>query len=253
MLATLTRRALKLGAIVMSGDYAWLRALRLGVAASTEHVRMLRGLTCRTVVDIGANRGQFALVARHCWPDAVIHSFEPLPRPAGVFRTIFGAEAKVRLFESAIGIEAGTERMHVSRRDDSSSLLPITETQARLFPGTAEAGTQEVTVGRLGEYLSAEEIASPALLKLDVQGYELEALRGCVEVLPRFDYVYAECSFVEFYEGQALADEVISWLRHRGFRLVGCYNLVYDRSGLAMQGDLLFGVDSAAKRNKSEV
>ena len=73
-----------------------------------------------------------------------------------------------------------------------------------------------------------------------MQGYELEALRGCGSLLAHFTWVYCECSFLPLYEGQALADEVIAWLRERGLRLVGVYNLAYDRGGQAVQADFLF-------------
>jgi len=52
--------------------------------------------------------------------------------------------------------------------------------------------------------------------------------------------IYVECSFVELYQGQALADEVISFLREENFSLSGIYNLNYDKSGRAIQGDFLF-------------
>ena len=55
-----------------------------------------------------------------------------------------------------------------------------------------------------------------------------------------FMYVYAECSFVELYTGQALAHDVIAWLRERGFSLSGVYNMGYDQNGRAVQGDFLF-------------
>ena len=78
------------------------------------------------------------------------------------------------------------------------------------------------------------------LMLLDVQGYELEALKGCDGLLGCFEYVYAECSFMELYEGQPLADTIIAWLRERGFRLQGVYNLTYNPKGRAVQGDFLF-------------
>ena len=224
----------------------WLRALRLGVGAGIEHEQVLHKLGCRTVVDIGANRGQFALIARHCFPDARIISFEPLRGPAEIFRGVFEGDTSVALHQVAIGPEAGTAIIHVSKCDDSSSLLPITSLQNQIFPGTQESGTETIKVGRLEEFVSAEEIEPPALLKLDVQGYELSALKGCEALLPHFAYVYAECSFVELYAGQALADEVIAWLRERGFALSGVYNMAYDRSGKAVQADFLFQRRSAA-------
>lgn len=218
----------------------FLCALLKGTAAGTEHRRLLQSLDCRHVVDIGANCGQFALIARKCFPDARIDSFEPLTEPAGRFDRVFAKEMNVHLHRLAIGEQAGEATIHVSTRDDSSSLLPITAMQERLFPGTAEAGTQAVQVGRLEDLLAESDIIRPALLKLDVQGFELEALRGCEDLLHRFAWVYVECSFVELYEGQALADGVIAWLHERGFALSGVYNMTYDKEGRAVQADFLF-------------
>ena len=220
----------------------WRTALRQHhVAAGVEHARVLRNLgPVRMVVDIGANRGQFALVARHCFPEANIVSFEPLAGPAGIYRAVFAEDDRTMLVEAAVGPHAGDAEIHLSERDDSSSLLPITERQDELFPGTAESGTASIRVVRVADVLGAQEIAAPALLKLDVQGFELQALEGSEDVLPRFDWVYVECSFVELYAGQAFADEVIAWLRERGFRLVGVFNMSYDGAGRAIQADFLF-------------
>lgn len=229
----------KLAAILIS-PYYQARLLRHRVAAGVAHARVLSGLDCRTVVDIGANRGQFALVARQCQPHARIISFEPLPAAAAKFRAVFAGDDRVTLHEVAIGPAPGNATIHVSRRDDSSSLLPITSTQVALFPGTGEVATATVRVAPLREFIPAADIQAPALIKLDVQGYELEALRGCEDLLDRFAYVYAECSFVELYAGQSLADEVTSWMRERGFKLHGEHNTVHDRGGRAIQADFLF-------------
>ncbi len=233
------------GVLVVS---AWRSALlKHRVAAGVEHRVVLRQLgEVRAVVDIGANRGQFALAVRWCLPDARIVSFEPLPGPAKVYRSIFVSDSYAMLHAVAIGPRAGETTIHVSQRDDSSSLLPISAAQNAVYPGTAEAGTAVIEVGPLSAYLASEAIEEPALLKLDVQGFELQALAGCEDQLERFAWVYVECSFMELYEGQALADEVIAWLRERGFRLHGAYNMAYDGQGRAVQADFLFK-RSAAK------
>jgi FkbM family methyltransferase len=192
-------------------------------------------------VDIGANRGQFALVARRCFPQARIIAFEPLPKPANKFRRVFADVGQVTLHQAAIGPGQGQVPIHISARDDSSSLLSITALQGQVFPGTAEVATEVVKIAPLSDFLAMEDIQSPALLKLDVQGYELETLKGCEALLQYFTYVYCECSFMELYAGQALADEVIVWLRERSFRLRGVYNMTYDQMGKAVQGDFLFG------------
>ncbi|MCG2634294.1 MAG: FkbM family methyltransferase, partial [Gammaproteobacteria bacterium] len=179
--------------------------------------------------------------AQHAFPQAHIVSFEPLAGPAALWRAVFAGDARAQLIEAAVGPEPGEAEIHLSARDDSSSLLPITARQNALFPGTAEAGTARIRVARLADHVPAEVIEPPALLKLDVQGFELQALAGCEDLLERFDWVYVECSFVELYAGQAFADAVIAWLGERGFVLQGVYNMAYDGEGRAVQADFLFG------------
>jgi FkbM family methyltransferase len=214
--------------------------MRFGTAAAIEHENLIGPLKCRTVVDVGANRGQFALVARRCFPDATIISFEPLAEPAARYRRVFAGDSGAALHQYAIGPEKGTHVIHVSRRDDSSSLLPISDLQEDIFPGTAEIGTREIQIAPLTMFLAKAKIAAPALLKIDVQGFELGVLHGCEELLDAFTYIYAECSFVELYVGQPRVSEILAFLDQRGFELRGAHNMTYGSDGMAIQADFLF-------------
>lgn len=84
------------------------------------------------------------------------------------------------------------------------------------------------------------------MLKLDVQGFELQALEGCKSLIGNFDYVYCECSFVELYKNQKLAGEVVEYLSRLGFGLMGVYNPMYDRDGNCIQADLMFSHEVGA-------
>ena len=214
--------------------------LRTRVAASTEHDRILAGLQLNTIVDIGANRGQFALCVRRLYPQAQIFSFEPLAKPALSWARIFESDPRARLFKKAIAAESGSASMHVSRWDVSSSLLPIAQAQQENFPFTAEASRETVETTTLDRCIDANMIRDPALLKLDVQGSELAALHGCRTLLDRFKHVYVEASFVELYVGQALATEVIQFLLQEGFRLACVANLSHGASVRPIQADFLF-------------
>lgn len=238
-LDALVNRLDKLGQAIRSRRL--LQALfRHRVLAGAEHRNVL-SCDLKTVVDVGANRGQFALAARRWAPGARVFSFEPLIGPAAVFRRVFSGDDRVILHQSAIGPVSAMQTMHVSARDDSSSLLPISSLQTAMFPGTGEVATAEVRVATLDEFVSADDLQSPAMLKLDVQGFELDALRGCESLLRHFDRVYCECSFVEFYSGQNLAGEVVDWLSARGFFLIGKFNPAFDSRGQIVQADFLFG------------
>jgi FkbM family methyltransferase len=214
--------------------------LRARVVASTEHDRILAGLQLKTVVDIGANRGQFALCIRRLYPYAQIYSFEPLSKPARAWMRNLGADTRARLFNKAIASQSGPATMHVSRWDVSSSLLPFAQAQHDNFPFTEEASREVVETTTLETCIEGHQILDSALLKLDVQGFELSALQGCGHLLERFRYVYVEASFIELYVGQALATEVIGFLFSRGFKLVCVANLSCGSSARPIQADFLF-------------
>jgi len=231
-------RLTKLIRIVLS-PYLFFALVR-GSPATTEHIKVLKRHHFDLIVDVGANRGQFTLIARKLYPQAIIHAFEPLTEPARVFHRILGSDAGVILHPCAIGREKARATMHITKKDHSSSLLPTTETLTAMFPCTAEKGTRPVDVITLSEALGDAAIPAASLLKIDVQGYELEVLKGCEDMLNKFSHLYVECSFIELYQGQALAHQIIAWLEERGFSLSGIYNMYYDRDGSAVYGDFHF-------------
>jgi hypothetical protein len=88
--------------------------------------------------------------------------------------------------------------------------------------------------------MAGTTLLRPLVIKIDVQGGELEVLRGAEETLLSTDALLIECSFVELYAGQALAHEVIAHLASRGFRLAGAHDPEYGPGGECIQADLLF-------------
>lgn len=225
---------------ILSTPFYWKGAF-CKVAAGIEHEKLLKNIpSCHLIVDVGANRGQFSLVARRFFPKALIYSFEPQPKPARLYKALFKGDPQVIFFNGGIGPIAGKFPMHVSLKDDSSSLFPISHLQNYFFPGTYKKDEILVEIGPLDYWLKNVMFHSPALLKIDVQGYELEVLRGCENLLDNFQYIYVEASFYELYMGQALADQIVDFLYSKHFRFRGIYNLVYDSKGNSIQGDFFF-------------
>jgi FkbM family methyltransferase len=153
---------------------------------------------------------------------------------------VFDEDSNSFIFKAAIGAENKEAIIHVAKSDDSSSLLPISDLQNEIFAGTAEVAQETIDVGTLDFFVKPSMIASPAMLKLDVQGYELESLKGCEKMIHNFKYIYCECSFVELYVGQSLAHDCIKWLQDRGFRLIEIVNPVLDHDKSIIQADMLF-------------
>lgn len=232
------RQARKLATLLAQHGYR--RGLRHRVAAAIEHADLIKSLKLSTVLDVGANVGQFSLLVTTLHPAATIYAFEPLAGPANVFQRLFARQTNVHLYQVAIAPSSGPSSMFVSARNDSSSLLPITTVQTSTFPGTQALRSEEVRLARLDECLSEADIIAPALLKLDVQGFELEALHGCESLLHLLGHVLVEVSFLQFYGGQPLASDIITYLTAQGFALVGVYNITYNSTGLCVQCDCLF-------------
>jgi FkbM family methyltransferase len=209
---------LRVSKLIFSLSHAgcW-KALSLRVAPSVEHRDVLASLSIDCLIDAGANRGQFSLMTRLEHPTIPIHGFEPLPSEGKVYQQVFAGDSKVTLHAMALGETAGTADIHLSRRADSSSLLPIGKMQSKIFARTEEIGTLKVPVARLDDLRDVWGPARNALLKLDVQGFELSVLKGAKRALKHCAFVYAECSEVPLYTGQALFPEVESFLAREGF------------------------------------
>ncbi len=211
-------------------------ALLHGVLAGSEHERALAGLSFDAVIDVGANRGQFSLVARQLFGCQIV-AIEPLPGPAAVFRKLLADSAV--LYECAVGRVEGELEIFETSDDDSSSLLQPGEGQLQLSAGSSIAGKRLVRVRTLDE-VTKQLGASNVLLKLDVQGFEMEVLAGATRLLTdQVSHVYVEASFVELYLGQGLAHEVIRYLDDHGFSLQAISNPTM-AAGQVLQADFLF-------------
>lgn len=124
-----------------------------------------------TVLDVGANEGDWTALARAALPSAVVHALEPLPATFDALRARFGDDDHVRLHCAAMSSEVGTRDLWIGSHSTVNSLTAPTD-------GGADARRVPVAVTS-GEHLCAEErIATVDLLKIDVEGHEMEVLEG---------------------------------------------------------------------------
>ena len=231
-------RARKLVAVLREPVYR--QGLRHGTAAAVEHDAIVFRRDYRTVIDVGANRGQFALVAARRFPRAALYCVEPLPGPRRTLSQALGHHPHFRVIDQAAAAHVGPGEMLVARSDDSSSLLAATSAQLRAFPGTDQIARAHIQIGRLDDWFAPGDLTRPMLLKIDVQGAEFGVLEGARHLLEEVDTVLVECSFAELYRGQALADDVVGLVAGHGFKLAGAYSPEHDRAGRLIQADLLF-------------
>lgn len=172
------------------------------------------------IVDCGASTGNFTAAYLTLFPSATILAFEPHPHTADHLRSRFRAEPRVVIEQTAVGAAAGVANFHMHRLPYTSSLLPRPTGGRRYFP--LMDGVEDriaVPVTTLDEYCRRHAIERIAVLKMDIQGAELAALRGAEALLRdhRIDAIFTETFFVPHYEGGCLSRTVgasrHAWLR----------------------------------------
>lgn len=200
-----------------------------------------------TIVDVGANEGLFARRLRDEGFSGRIISFEPL---SSVFVQLALASAADPAWECvrlALGATAGEKTLNVARNLASSSFLPMVSGLPEAEPRLAYIGTEECSVSTLDtlapDLFQPEELL---YLKLDVQGFELEVLRGAGATLDRVLALDVELSLTPLYQGGPLMDEVVAYLAERDYaplRTEPAY--VHPRTGETLQVNGLFVRGSA--------
>ena len=194
-----------------------------------------------TVLDVGANKGQFSRAAATAFPGARIIAFEPLEAVATVWRQHPADVAGAEIHVCALGAEDGTVTFHPHEYTLSSSVLPLAAgAGAEGGGGAGELPAVEVPVRRLDDVVTLDDLRAPLLAKLDVQGYELEVLRGAEATLRHVDALVVELAFERHYEGQPLFTEVLDHLGAQGFALDVPIDVRRDESGTVVEMDGLF-------------
>jgi FkbM family methyltransferase len=199
----------------------------------------------RTIIDGGANAGQFARAALMTYPDATLVAFEPLPDIANTLAKNLSDLGRATVVVSALGRESGTLTFHRNAYSLSSSALPLHDNHKAAFPKAIESETVEVPVGRIDDLLEPFTLEAPSLLKLDLQGFEIPALDGAPDTLAMVDYVLVETAFKPLYQGEALFPELHAYLKDRGFRFLRPLDVLEDPDGTIVQMDALFVRESS--------
>lgn len=199
----------------------------------------LSSLPVRTVLDIGANTGQFAAEIRDLMPGAFIYSFEPLRDEYAALVSQMRGDGRFRAFNFALGEGEARALIHRSSFSQSSSLRPMLDLHKAAWPHTAGAVAEEIEVRRLDSL--GIEPEPELLVKIDVQGFEDKVIEGGRATIGRAAYVITEVSFAPLYEGQPLFEDIYRLLGGMGFEYRGTLTQLPDpRDGRPLQADAFF-------------
>lgn len=227
-------------ALTILGNPLLSRGLILnGVAGAVEHLKIIEYVRPAHLIDVGANKGQFTLATLSVMPQVRIDCFEPLPQVAdSLERLAKRISPRVQIHRVALSDSTGSSQFFVASREDSSSLFRPARAQERV--GIEVKKKITVETDRLDNILESDAVFRPSLLKIDVQGGELNVLKGLGLLTDVIDYIYLEVSFIELYENQPLFAIIYDYLNACGFAFRGIGNCDVDGSRGPAQADALF-------------
>lgn len=182
---------------------------------------LLKKYQFETVLDIGANAGQFAKDIRGRLPKAKIISFEPLHDCFSTLQSNMKDDKNWEAMNIALGKEAGEVEMNKSAFSPSSSLLKETTLLKQIYPKNTSTEKEKIVVKKLDDVFPRLNVKKPFLVKMDVQGFEDRVISGGQNALKEATMILIETNFEKFYENQPLFGDIHEQLRALGFSYHG--------------------------------
>jgi FkbM family methyltransferase len=213
------------------------------------------------LIDVGSHHGWFF----HCWhdwcPQVCIHAFEPREEAASKSLNLYGASHDLTVNQVAVGSCQGSHELKIMEESlVSSSLLDHNrETWEQVQFTTGNISRRMVPVITIDDYCNDREIDSIYLMKVDVQGFEMEVLEGASLSLPGIDHIFIESSIQPLYENAPDFTDVYNFLTKRGFHLMGMRtwhrgnNVLMETDMLFRRNDLAPPVDESIDRITSSI
>jgi len=195
----------------------------------------------KTLLDVGANIGQFGIDMRLAGFQEQIVSFEP---GRAAFDQLTKNAKKYqpwRAFNVGLGSTETSKFLNISGNDGlSSSLLTMETIHLQSFPKSLTVGVEEVQLSTLDKQFQILKL-NPlnTLLKIDVQGYEMEVLRGAKNTLSEIPFCYLEISLIPLYKEEVTFLPMLNFLLDAGHSMIDIFRGIESNTGRLLQVDVL--------------
>jgi len=182
----------------------------------------LKNCNIRTIIDIGANVGEFTAIFAELFPNARVYAFEPLPDCFEQLTKVAKQyQGRVKAFNIALGAQEGISKFHRSSWAPASSFREMSDLHKKNYQHSAGSESVSVQVQTLDDVFRDIDLEDNIFIKMDVQGFEDEVIKGGSEVIKRAKVLVIECSFQKVYEGEPMFDGIYDLLVAMGFEYRG--------------------------------
>ena len=174
----------------------------------------------KTIIDVGANIGQFTIACSQLIEGVTIYPIEPDPKVSKELKNNIGNTLSKNVMITAIGDFIGSVVFNVNRDSQVSSLLDLGEDRLQYFPDSCVLDKLKVPITTLDELFLEKNLKQPVLLKIDVQGAEDQVIRGAKDILKQINWVLVEVSFGKLYKGEKSFNMIVEMMEGYGFKFV---------------------------------
>jgi len=228
-------------------DVRWIKNVRAHEQRAykekwAESHRVLMNRRIRTVLDIGANTGQFAqMIALACPHLKALHSFEPLADCQVSLRQALSGDNRHFIHNFGFGNKSETVLFNHAKFSPCSSILTPRPLLIEDHPDAGIIHQETVEIRTLDEWAADNELEPEILIKIDVQGYENHVISGGANTLKTARFVIVEVPFSQLYDNQPMFHEVYMMLYNLGFEFKGTTGQnVRKLDGNILEADALF-------------
>jgi FkbM family methyltransferase len=179
-----------------------------------------------TIVDIGANVGNTVKMFRHKFPNSTIHAFEPNPTVFEKLKNNCKNINRLNLNNSGVGDKKGI--LTLNRHSNSGATSFKNPNSVTNPTYSAKIIDQiQVPVVTVNDYVNENSLSNIDLLKIDVEGFEMEVINGISEdyLKNNIKIILIEANLIEKMIGQGLIEDIIAILRKNNFTLFNIYDL----------------------------
>jgi FkbM family methyltransferase len=178
-----------------------------------------------TIIDVGANEGQFGTMMRKLGFKGDIHSFEPVKSTFDILAKTTARDDRWTVHNLALGKTPGRLVMNVSEGSVFSSALRPNEYGSAKFHDIKVQRQEEVEVSTLDQFIARHlsDKNRRIFLKMDTQGYDLEVFAGAAASLDNFCCLLSELSLIPIYDGMTDYLQALAAYQTKGFSATGFF------------------------------